>query len=57
VWSVANGSRPVNISYGETKLTFAFDKRIEPEFAIFVQERLQALYDEFPTEDNGPRST
>ena len=38
-------------------MTFAFDKRIEPEFAIFVRERLQALYDEFPTEDNGPRST
>jgi hypothetical protein len=26
---------------------FAFDKRIEPEFAGFVRERLQALYDEF----------
>lgn len=47
VWTAANGSRLVNISDGETKMTFAFDKRIEPEFASFVRGRLQALYDEF----------
>ncbi len=47
VWTAANGSRLVNISDSETKMTFAFDKRIEPEFASFVRERLQALYDEF----------
>jgi len=47
VWIAANGSRLVNISDSETKMTFAFDKRIEPEFASFVRERLQALYDEF----------
>ncbi|MER9240936.1 plasmid partitioning protein RepB [Mesorhizobium sp. M0633] len=47
VWTAANGSRLVNISDSETKMTFAFDKRIEPEFASFVRERLQTLYDEF----------
>ncbi|MDX8500881.1 plasmid partitioning protein RepB [Mesorhizobium sp. VK4C] len=47
VWAAANGSRLVNISDSEAKMTFAFDKRIEPEFASFVRERLQALYDEF----------
>ena len=47
VWTASNGSRLVHISDGEAKTTFAFDKRIEPEFAGFVRERLQALYDEF----------
>ena len=47
VWTASNGSRLVNISDSETKMTFAFDKRVEPEFASFVRERLQALYDEF----------
>lgn len=47
VWTAANGPRLVKISDSETKTTFAFDKRIEPEFATFVRERLQALYDEF----------
>lgn len=47
VWTAANGSRLVNINDSETKMTFAFDKRVEPEFASFVRERLQALYDEF----------
>ncbi|MET3523950.1 plasmid partitioning protein RepB [Mesorhizobium abyssinicae] len=47
VWTAANGSRLVKISDSETKTTFAFDKRSEPEFASFVRERLQALYDEF----------
>ncbi|RWH34856.1 plasmid partitioning protein RepB [Mesorhizobium sp.] len=47
VWTAANGSRLVKISDSETKTTFAFDKRVEPEFATFVRERLQALYDEF----------
>ncbi|MER9580703.1 plasmid partitioning protein RepB [Mesorhizobium sp. M0276] len=47
VWTAANGSRLVNISDSETKMTFAFDKRIEPEFASFVREHLQTLYDEF----------
>ncbi|MBZ9772289.1 plasmid partitioning protein RepB [Mesorhizobium sp. CO1-1-8] len=46
-WIAANGSRLVRISDSETKTTFAFDKRVEPEFAAFVRERLQALYDEF----------
>jgi ParB family chromosome partitioning protein len=47
VWTAANGPGLVKISDSETKTTFAFDKRIEPEFATFVRERLQALYDEF----------
>jgi ParB family chromosome partitioning protein len=46
-WTAANGSRLVRISDSETKMTFDFDKRVEPEFAAFVRERLQALYDEF----------
>lgn len=47
VWTAANGSPLVKISNSETRTTFAFDKRIEPGFASFVRERLQALYDEF----------
>ncbi|RUV81260.1 plasmid partitioning protein RepB [Mesorhizobium sp. M1A.F.Ca.IN.022.05.2.1] len=47
MWTAANGSRLVTINESEAKMTFAFDKRIEPEFASFVRERLQALYDEF----------
>ncbi|TIQ37080.1 MAG: plasmid partitioning protein RepB [Mesorhizobium sp.] len=47
VWTAANGSRLVKINDSETKMTLAFDKRVEPEFASFVRERLQALYDEF----------
>lgn len=47
VWTARNGTRLVRISETELKTTFAFDKRIDPEFAAFVRGRLQDLYDEF----------
>jgi len=47
LWTAPNGSRLVTISDSKSKTTFAFDKRVEPKFANFVRDRLQALYDEF----------
>ena len=47
VWATPKGSPLVKITDIESKVTFAFDKRIEPEFAAFVHERLSSLYDEF----------
>lgn len=51
-WATPNGSRLVRITDAEERVTFAFDKRIEPGFASFVQERLGALYDEFRKKDD-----
>jgi ParB family chromosome partitioning protein len=31
----------------DVKMTLVFDKRIDPEFGSFVQERLTALHDEY----------
>ena len=47
VWTARNGARLVRITDTDLKTTFAFDKRIEPEFATFIRGRLQDLYDEF----------
>jgi ParB family chromosome partitioning protein len=47
VWTARNGARLVRIIDTGMKTTFAFDKRIDPEFATFVRGRLQDLYDEF----------
>jgi ParB family transcriptional regulator, chromosome partitioning protein len=47
VWATPKGSPLVKITDVESKVTFAFDKRLEPEFATFVHERLSSLYDEF----------
>jgi ParB family chromosome partitioning protein len=52
VWATPSGNRLVRISDTEEKATFAFDKRIEPDFAAFVRERLDALYDEFRKKEN-----
>lgn len=46
-WAAPNGAGLVKITDTESKATFAFDKRVEPEFASFVQQRLQVLYDEY----------
>jgi ParB family chromosome partitioning protein len=47
ILATPQGSPLVRITDTDSKVTFAFDKRIEPEFATFVHERLQSLYDEF----------
>ena len=47
VWSTPGGTKPVKITESDSKVTLSFDKRIEPEFGAFVQERLNALYDEY----------
>jgi ParB family chromosome partitioning protein len=46
-WTPANGQQLVRITDTDTKLTLAFDKRVEPDFAAFVHQRLEALYNEF----------
>lgn len=47
IWSSSDGIRPVKITDSGAKLTLSFDKRVEPNFGLFVQERLQALYDDY----------
>ena len=51
VWATPKGTPLVKITDIESKVTFAFDKRIEPEFAAFVHERLASLYEEFRQRD------
>ena len=45
-WTAPNGSRPVKITETALTVTMAFDKRIAPDFASFVQARLEELYAE-----------
>lgn len=46
-WAAGDGTKPVSISENDKKLVLSFDKKINPKFGAFVQQRLQALYDEF----------
>jgi ParB family chromosome partitioning protein len=46
-WTAPDGTKPVSISENDRRLVLTFDKRVNPQFGAFIQQRLQALYDEF----------
>lgn len=47
IWESSTGIRPVRISETDRKVTFAFDKRVASDFALFVEKRLESLFDEY----------
>jgi ParB family chromosome partitioning protein len=46
-WQATDGTKPVTISENDRRLVMNFDKRVNPKFGSFIEQRLQALYDEF----------
>lgn len=52
-WTASDGTTPVSISENDRRLVLTFDKRVNPQFGTFIQQRLQALYDEF--RNSGPK--
>lgn len=52
IWASHTGVRPVRITTADQKTTFAFNERIAPEFASFVEAQLEALFDEYNAKTN-----
>lgn len=46
-WSAEDGTCAARISRAGKRLSFTFDDRVTPGFGEFVEERLQALYEEY----------
>lgn len=45
VWTARSGQRLAQVSHTKTKLDISIDKRAAPEFAAFVLEHLQSLFE------------
>lgn len=47
LWSAEDGTQAAKIARSGRKLVLTFDDRVTPQFGIFVEQRLQELYDAF----------
>lgn len=47
VWTAPTGVKPLKITETNSKVTFVFDRKAADDFASFVEERMDALFDEY----------
>lgn len=47
VWTSTTGIKPLKITETNNKVTFVFDRKAADDFASFVEERMDALFDEY----------
>lgn len=47
VWTTPTGVKPLKITETKSKVTFVFDRKTADEFATFVEERMDTLFDEY----------
>lgn len=50
VWTSASGIKPLKITETNTKVIFTFDRKVTNDFAKFIEERMNQLFDEYHAE-------